>query len=390
MSAFIGITFAFLAAIFWGFNALLLKLASRHEKADVGLILRTVAAMPILIFLSILLSGLQSLIDLLVNPVIILIFISGSAVAIGDFLFLIALERTKISVALPIATAYPLSAAFFVVIFGLETISFLIIIGTLLIIGGILLIIQESKKEYEVTDLLATVDFNLSNPAAQIVTEGVEKKTRISPESTISNKNIEQEPDSSENSASESPPDIGFLKRTQNFLLSFGVGVLFSLGAAIFWGFGVFTIRLLLDSDIVHPVPLTSIRIFVVGLYGVFLVSFSKIILNRSKDKNPDVSSNLDEEEDQHTDPSTDNNEESSKTKGWIYYMLSGIFGWGVGTVLFTLSIDYIGALIATPLSSTNVLVATLLGIVFLKEPVSRKKIIGTLIIMLGAIFVSI
>ena len=389
MSAFLGITFALFTAIFWGFNALLLKLASRHEKADVGLILRTVAAMPILIFLSILLSGLQSLIDLIINPVIILIFISGSAVAIGDFLFLIALERTKISVALPIATAYPLSAAFFVVIFGLETISFLIILGTLLIIGGILLIIQESKKEHEVTDLLATVDFNLSNPAAQIVTEGVDKKTRISPESTISNKNIDQELDSSENSTSESPPDIGFLKKSLNFLLSFGVGVLFSLGAAIFWGFGVFTIRLLLDSDIVHPVPLTSIRILVVGLYGVFLVSFSKIILNRSKDKSPDVS-NLDTEEDQHTEASTDNNVESSKTKGWIYYMLSGIVGWGAGTVLFTLSIDNIGALIATPLSSINVLVATLLGIVFLKEPVSRKKIIGTLIIMVGAIFVSI
>jgi len=76
------------------------------------------------------------------------------------------------------------------------------------------------------------------------------------------------------------------------------------------------------------------------------------------------------------------------KKKTLAMLLVGGIIAVGLGWFLLTLSFSYIPESQAVPISSTTPLFSTLSGIVFLREKVTAKVAIGSIIIVLGTFLI--
>ncbi|MFP4052203.1 MAG: DMT family transporter, partial [Thermoplasmata archaeon] len=76
-------------------------------------------------------------------------------------------------------------------------------------------------------------------------------------------------------------------------------------------------------------------------------------------------------------------------TKSVIAFLLSGIFGFFLGYVLFFTSIKRIGASKTMPIIRTQVIVALVLSIIFLGETLIPFHLVGICIMIIGTILVS-
>ncbi|MFQ5999504.1 MAG: DMT family transporter [Candidatus Bathyarchaeia archaeon] len=72
------------------------------------------------------------------------------------------------------------------------------------------------------------------------------------------------------------------------------------------------------------------------------------------------------------------------KRKTWIILALGGIIALGLGWVLLAVSLSQIEASRAVPISSVSPLFATIIGAFFLKEKVTVRIFIGSVLIVLG------
>jgi drug/metabolite transporter (DMT)-like permease len=66
----------------------------------------------------------------------------------------------------------------------------------------------------------------------------------------------------------------------------------------------------------------------------------------------------------------------------------SGIVGWVLGASLFFFAVQNIGAGIPTPISSTNPIIASIIGSLFGIEQLSRKQFSGIMTVVLGIILI--
>jgi len=72
------------------------------------------------------------------------------------------------------------------------------------------------------------------------------------------------------------------------------------------------------------------------------------------------------------------------KRKTWIILALGGIVALGLGWVLLAVSLSQIEASRAVPISSVSPLFATLIGAFFLKEKVTMRIFVGSVLIVFG------
>jgi drug/metabolite transporter (DMT)-like permease len=75
--------------------------------------------------------------------------------------------------------------------------------------------------------------------------------------------------------------------------------------------------------------------------------------------------------------------------RDWIILVVGGIIGWGLGSLLFLLSVTLLGPVRAAILTSTSPLFALPMSVIFLKEEVNRTVLVGTAITVLGVILVA-
>jgi len=75
--------------------------------------------------------------------------------------------------------------------------------------------------------------------------------------------------------------------------------------------------------------------------------------------------------------------------KEWLIIIVGGFVGWGLGSVLFLLSINMLGATRTAILTSTGPLFALPMSVGFLGEKVNRNTIAGTALTVAGVILVA-
>lgn len=75
--------------------------------------------------------------------------------------------------------------------------------------------------------------------------------------------------------------------------------------------------------------------------------------------------------------------------KEWLILAASGVMGWGLGSVLFLLTVSLVGPTRGAILTSTAPLFALPLSVVFLKERVTLSTLIGTVLTVIGVILIS-
>ena len=142
-------------------------------------------------------------------------------------------------------------------------------------------------------------------------------------------------------------------------------GILLALLAAIFWGLSIMQLQILLKSPSVNGITLTFWRTLIIAMLGYGIHKY------RIKSGNFEYVQTREE-----------------RDRATIYFLLSGILGWVIGAAAFMYAIQMIGALIATPLSATNTLIATLLGIMVLHEKVTTFQLIGITMVAVGSVLV--
>lgn len=148
------------------------------------------------------------------------------------------------------------------------------------------------------------------------------------------------------------------------------LGIGFAILAAFFWSLAILTVRMILDNPNVDVFSLVTIRFgfltLIIGLLWLLSLTISKY--GGTQKETPIIS--------------------ISRNQA-IILGLGGIMSWGIGAIAFFTSIDIIGAVKATPISSINPLVSVGLGILILKEKLTSIQIFGIILVCFGSIFVS-
>lgn len=149
---------------------------------------------------------------------------------------------------------------------------------------------------------------------------------------------------------------------------TFSPKVLFlGLGSALSWGSSVVLLRVITSIDGTDAFGITGIRMLIIGIVGLFIHQMSPDMKKSRAEKTVE-----------------------ERKKSTFYMMLSGVIGWVVGASLFTYSIQLIGASIPTPITATNPIIASFIGLKLGIETLSRKQFIGIVLSVIGVIIVII
>jgi DME family drug/metabolite transporter len=136
------------------------------------------------------------------------------------------------------------------------------------------------------------------------------------------------------------------------------VGVLAGLGTSIFWACGIVLFKIILMNN--DPFVLAAVRLlFLFPTLGILLA-----LPLRKK----------------------------SPSKKWTKFrislaFLSGLIGLGVGDTLLYFGLDFINTNIVAPLSSITPIFSAIIAMFYLREAVSKKVFVGTILVTAGTIF---
>ncbi|MHA2253727.1 MAG: DMT family transporter [Candidatus Kariarchaeaceae archaeon] len=140
-----------------------------------------------------------------------------------------------------------------------------------------------------------------------------------------------------------------------------------SLGilASMCWGSSIFFVRKILEFDNTESMGLTGIRTLYMGIGAMI---FYYLMPKNERDLEWAT--------------------KEEKLRSIKYLALSGIIGWVLGASIFFLAIQNIGAAIPTPISSTNPIIASIIGYYLGIEVLSKRKFIGILLSVTGTILI--
>ncbi len=141
--------------------------------------------------------------------------------------------------------------------------------------------------------------------------------------------------------------------------------LLLGLSSALCWGTSIYFIRKIFTFEGTDAITITGIRLFLIGMMGmlIFVTSQNRRDSQRQRPREAVINSIK-------------------------YILLSGLIGWKIGATIFFFAIQIGGAAIPTPVSSTNPIIATLIGLGLGIEEVTRKQFSGIVMSVLGTIII--
>ncbi|MFX0184032.1 MAG: DMT family transporter [Candidatus Hodarchaeota archaeon] len=219
----LGALLAILAACCWGSAGVLYKAAIKAEHSlFLSIVYRGMIAVPFIALLTFFVNGFETTLILFHPDIFPIVIISSILVTLGDLSFFSSLQSIDVSKAQPVASIYPLFTIIFLIIFGIETISIFVIIGTMILIIGIGLVSQKSNNSF-------------------------------SESSELDDKNLKR-------------------------------GLIIAIIAAIFWSLAILTVRVILDYPQVDVFSLATLRFGILTLLMAILwIVFDKYPLKSLK-----------------------------------------------------------------------------------------------------------
>ncbi|MFX1514947.1 MAG: DMT family transporter [Promethearchaeota archaeon] len=143
-----GILLALLAAFCWGLGASLYKIVIKTEHSlFLTIAIRGSIAVPFIAIVTFFVNGFATVGFLFSQEVLPILIFSSLFVSIGDLSFFGSLQRMDVSKAMPISSIYPLFTAIWLVFFGLEEISTVVLIGIIILIVGLGFLAQQEKDD---------------------------------------------------------------------------------------------------------------------------------------------------------------------------------------------------------------------------------------------------
>jgi len=143
--------------------------------------------------------------------------------------------------------------------------------------------------------------------------------------------------------------------------------LILGLASAVSWGTSIYFVRLIFTYEGIEALGLTGIRFFYIGVMGLVVFLLSPKRRSSQKERSKEAV------------------RDSIK-----FILLSGLIGWAFGATMFFLAIQIGGASIPTPVSSTNPIIATLIGLALGIDQVTKKQFSGIILSVVGTIIIVI
>ena len=140
---------------------------------------------------------------------------------------------------------------------------------------------------------------------------------------------------------------------------SFLSGIIAALGAATSWSIGIILFRILVGS-------INTVIVGIIKLLFLLILSSPAILTNINYIKN-EVNNRI-----------------------LLFALVGGLFGVGVGDWFFYISLYNLGAAIAAALTTSSPLLSLILAFLILHEKITKKRFVGTILIILGVILISL
>lgn len=261
-------------------------------------------------------------------------------IVLGNFMYFTSLQLIGVSKAYPIAMTYPLLTYIFEVIFFPDT-NFIALklIGILVVIIGVIFISLSQ----------------VNNPVEKIPIEEISSDDQDNTQdvSMIEVKDLDAENELSGVKVERMSIEEN-LKRKMIF------GIILSALAAVTWASGTILIKFGLQNTDVDVIPINAARMFF--LIPVSIPIF--FLMNKGENKS------------------------KFTWKSVSLVAIASLLTLVASNILYLLAIDLIGASTPAAIAASGPLVATPLSILFLKEKVDWKIILGTLFTIGGIIMV--
>ena len=148
-------------------------------------------------------------------------------------------------------------------------------------------------------------------------------------------------------------------KKEETGKYSFTMGIIYAISASLSWSVGIILYKILIEG--LNPIVVGTWK-----LVFLFLISSPSLLLAR-------YPSEIDFE-----------------GKAIKYALIGGVFGVGIGDWFFYISMDNVGAAFSAALTTSSPLLSLLLASVFLGEKVTYRKTVGTILIVIGIILITL
>ncbi|MHA1739550.1 MAG: DMT family transporter [Candidatus Heimdallarchaeota archaeon] len=337
-----GALFAIGNMILSGISNVLLKAQKGKLKPGVMLFIQTVISGVLFIILTAALGDFMDMFTIGWRAFLPLFFAAVLGIIIGNAMYFTSLELIGLSKAYPIAMTYPLFTYIFEIAFLGADFSWPKLSGIVLVIIGVILISSSkvngnngSKEEEKIESIV----------------EKEQEKELVELENELEPTNVEV--------ISEK---TGYLKTNTGKVF---LGVLLAALTTLTWSGGTTLIKVGLDTlenagNDVGIIPINGARMFC--LIPITLIIFT--VTNRG-----------------------DNKSEFS-WKPLLLVSIAAVLGLFVSNILYLYALDLIGTSTPAAIAASGPIIATPLSILFLKEKVDWKIILGTLLTVGGILLV--
>ncbi|MHA1462594.1 MAG: DMT family transporter [Candidatus Heimdallarchaeota archaeon] len=268
-------------------------------------------------------------------------------VVVGDIIFFFSQQLIGLSRAYPIAVSYPLMTYILGLIIGSEYFHWARIAGVVLVIGGVYLV-SISTNANEIRN---------QNPAEETSIEKTEDLEKTSDESLSENE--EEHIEDTEKHTKEKEKEEVLREETQKFKLKkkhLFLGIGGAVTTAICWTIGTVLMDQAFNDQSLEGLPATAFRIVCVTPISLLIFASS----NRGKYKS------------------------KFSWKGVLFVILAGLIGNTAGGLLYAFALQFSTASTTAAITAAAPLIATPLSVIFLKEKISWKLVVGTIITMAG------
>ncbi|MHA1124015.1 MAG: DMT family transporter [Candidatus Heimdallarchaeota archaeon] len=337
-----GALFAIGNMILSGISNVLLKAQKGKLKPGVMLLIQTVISGVLFIILTAAMGDFMAMFTIGWEAFLPLFFAAVLGIIIGNAMYFTSLELIGLSKAYPIAMTYPLFTYIFELSFltGWDEFYWPKLFGILLVIVGVILI--SSSK---VNGNNASKEEELSESSEEDKEELIEDKNEIEPTNVevISEK-------------------TGYLKTNAGKMF---FGVLLAALTTLTWSGGTTLIKVGLNTletagNDVGIIPINGARMFC--LIPITLIIFT--VTNRGENKS------------------------EFSWKALLLVSIAAVLGLFVSNILYLYALDQIGISTPAAIAASGPIIATPLSILFLKEKVDWKIILGTLLTVGGILLV--
>jgi drug/metabolite transporter (DMT)-like permease len=266
-------------------------------------------------------------------------------IIIGNFMYLTSLSFVGLSITYPIAMTYPLLTYFYEIAIFEPKFDILKFLGIILIIGGVVLI------------TFSQVNGKRSEDSKQENQELKSESENQNPTTTSNEDVLVVEPKILEETVETEKPKRKIIQLFKN---KKAMGIILALLCTITWSSGTTLIKFGLDRTDIDVIPISSARMAL-----LVPISFTLFLATKKKSNHYKF---------------------SWKTVSLI--ALGALLGLFVSNIFYLKSIDFVGTSTPAAITASGPLITMPLSVLFLKERVDWKIILGTILTIGGNVLV--